>query len=160
MKNRDKWITIAFLIFILVIPLVTVVGNMLPKQQGEELTEAERAVLEQNGTITKDEGTKTESTAVSGNVSEGSGFAKLQKGIDQFTDGLFGRKKLIALNTEITSILTGGTYIESTQTLKGKNNMFFYKTEFDGQPIWDYMGINHFTDEEMAAIAANLMATK
>ena len=45
MKNRDKWITIAFLIFILVIPLVTVARNMLPKQQGEELTEAERAVL-------------------------------------------------------------------------------------------------------------------
>ena len=57
-------------------------------------------------------------------------------------------------------MLTGGTYIESTQTLMGKNNMFFYKTELDGHPIWDYMGINHFTQEEMAAIAANLIATR
>ena len=38
--------------------------------------------------------------------------------------------------------------------------MFFYKTELDGHPIWDYMGINHFTEEEMAVIAANLTATR
>ena len=53
MKNRDKWITIAFLVFILVIPLVTVARNMLPHQQ-ETLTEEERAILEQNGTLTSD----------------------------------------------------------------------------------------------------------
>ena len=38
--------------------------------------------------------------------------------------------------------------------------MFFYKTELDGKPIWDYMGINHFTEAEMAVIAANLTATR
>lgn len=165
MRNRDKWITIAFLIFIFVIPLVTVARNILPKQQEGALTEAEKAVLEQNGTITDDTvnqagNTGTDGAVIQGNLPGETGFAKLQKSINQFTDGLFGRTKLIALNTELTSILTGGTYIESTQTLKGKNNMFFYKTELDGHPIWDYMGINHFTDEEMAAIAANLIATR
>ena len=30
MKNRDKWITIAFLVFILVIPLVTVALAPMP----------------------------------------------------------------------------------------------------------------------------------
>ena len=45
MKNRDKWITIAFLIFILVIPLVTVARNMLPGQGGQELSEDEKTVL-------------------------------------------------------------------------------------------------------------------
>ena len=165
MKNRDKWITIAFLVFILVIPLVTVARNMLPAQDGQELTETEREVLEQNGTITGGGDAQTgsadaEDAAGQGKQPKVTGFAKLQEGIDRFTDGLFGRTKLIAFNTGLTSLLTGGTYIESTQTLKGKNNMFFYKTELDGKPIWDYMGINHFTEEEMAAIAANLTATR
>ncbi len=165
MKNRDKWITIAFLVFILVIPLVTVARNMLPSQDGQELTEAEKEVLEQNGTITGGEDAQTgsadaEDAAGQGKQPKVTGFAKLQEGIDRFTDGVFGRTKLIAFNTGLTSLLTGGTYIESTQTLKGKNNMFFYKTELDGKPIWDYMGINHFTEEEMAAIAANLTATR
>lgn len=160
MKNRDKWITIVFLIFILVIPLVTVVRNILPKQQQDGLTEAEKAVMEQNGAITEDGEVHTKGQAAQENLPVERGFAKLQSDINSFTEGLFGRTKLIALNTGLTSMLTGGTYIESTQTLKGKNNMFFYKTELDGKPIWDYMGINHFTDEEMAAIAANLIATR
>ncbi len=162
MKNRDKWITVVFLAFIMILPLVTVVGNMLPQKQESELSEAEKAVLEQNGTLTKDDGTQTGSTA-GGDTKAPSGdsvFLRLQKGINTFTDGLFGRSKLIAFNTGLTSLLTGGTYIESTQTLMGKNDMFFYKTELDGKPIWDYMGINHFTEAEMAAIAANLTATR
>ena len=164
MKNRDKWITVAFLIFILVIPFVTVVRDILPHRQEQELSEAEKAVLEQNGTMTKDEevqaGSASKEETQQVYTPKESGFAGFQKRINQFTDGLFGRTKLIAFNTGLTSFLTGGTYIESTQTLKGKNNMFFYKTELDGKPIWDYMGINHFTEEEMAAIAANLTATR
>lgn len=163
MKNRNKWIAIAFLVFILVTPLVTVVRNMLPHQQQDTLTDAEKAVLEGNGTIVNDNAVQAESpeeASVQNNLPKESGFEGLQKSINNFTDGLFGRTKLIAFNTELTSLLTGGTYIESTQTLKGKNNMFFYKTELDGHPIWDYMGINHFTEEEMAAIAANLTATR
>jgi len=164
MKNRDKWITIAFLILILVIPIVTVARNILPHQQ-EELSAEEKAVLEKNGTLTTDKKTQTEDAqggevTAQGNQPKEPGFVRLQKHINNFTDGLFGRTKLIAFNTELTSLLTGGTYIESTQTLMGKNNMFFYKTELDGKPIWDYMGINHFTEEQMAAIAANLTATR
>ena len=50
--------------------------------------------------------------------------------------------------------------MESTQVLLGKNNWLFYKTELDGHPLWDYMGINHFTDDELAAIAANLVSMR
>lgn len=164
MKNRDKWITAAFLLFVLVIPLVTVIRNQLPSEHKTELSEAEKAVLEQNGTIINDASqTKPadgKEDAGQASAAKESGFVRLQGKIDNFTEGLFGRTKLIAFNTGLTSLLTGGTYIESTQTLKGKNNMFFYKTENDGHPIWDYMGINHFSEEEMAAIAANLTATQ
>ncbi len=158
MKSRDKWITIAFLLFILTIPFVTVVRNVLPDRQQEGMTEEEKTVLKDNGTMKNDGDSQTDDKK--GEAKKETGFAALQKSVGNFTDGLFGRTKLIAFNTELTSLLTGGTYIESTQTLMGKNNMFFYKTELDGHPIWDYMGINHFTEEEMAAIAANLTATR
>ena len=142
MKNRDRWITIAFLVFILVIPLVTVVRDLLPSREEHALTDEEQAVLEQNGTITNNSAvngaqTGTQDKAEQDAASKETGFARLQKSINHFTDGLFGRTKLIGFNTELTSLLTGGTYIESTQTLMGKNNMFFYKTELDGHPIWD-----------------------
>lgn len=129
MKNRDKWITIAFLVFILAIPLVTVVRNLLPSQQENELTDEEQAILEQNGTLINGTQADNKDNAQAGqnSASKETGFAKLQKCINTFTDSLFGRTKLIGFNTELTSLLTGGTYIESTQTLKGKNNMFFIR---------------------------------
>lgn len=164
MKNRDKWIAAAFLVFILVIPLVSVVRNFAaPDRQEQQLTDEEREVLLNNGTMREeDEAPGTESTqeASAEKTEKETLFARIQKGINNFTDGLFGRTKLIAFNTKLTSLLTGGTYIESTQVLKGKNNMFFYKTELDGHPLWDYMGINRFSDEELAAMAENLVATK
>ena len=162
MKNRDKWITIAFLVFILVIPFVSMVRNQMPQQQQEQLTEDEKAILQNNGTMKEDADSEasTEETVPAVPEEKQPLFTRIQNGINNFTNGLFGRTKLIAFNTELTSFLTGGTYIESTQVLMGKNNMFFYKTELDGHPIWDYMGINHFSDEELAAIAANMTATR
>ena len=164
MKNREKWITIAFLIFILVIPAVTVVRNMMP-QTKQELTDEEKAILENNGTNAGGENTgeneaQTDEAAQPAPTEE-TAFTQLQNKIDYFTDSLFGRTKLIAFNAGLTSLLTGGTYIESTQVLMGKNNMLFYKTELDGHPpVWDYMGIDHFSTQQLEAIAANLVATK
>lgn len=160
MKNRDKWITIVFLIFIMSIPAITIARNVFGPAQGEEqLTDEEKAILENNGTYQdKDKDTTADNEAAP--AEQEPAFVRLQGRINVFIGGLFGRTKLIAFNTGLTSILTGGTYIESTQTLLGKNDMFFYKTELDGHPIWDYMGINHFTEGELAAIAANLLATR
>ena len=134
----------------------------MPQQQQEQLTEDEKAILQNNGTMKEDADSEasTEETVPAVPEEKQPLFTRIQNGINNFTNGLFGRTKLIAFNTELTSFLTGGTYIESTQVLMGKNNMFFYKTELDGHPIWDYMGINHFSDEELAAIAANMTATR
>ena len=100
MKNRDRWITIAFLIFILVIPLVTVVRTLLPSQQESALTDEEQAVLEQNGTLANGAQTNTKDETGQGTVSKETGFVRLQKAVNQFTDSLFGRTKLIGFNTE------------------------------------------------------------
>lgn len=163
MKNRDKWIAVIFMLFIFTLPIVTVVRGFLPQSQEETLTEEQQELLDKNGTMQG--GSHGDSTDGS---TESTGeqtaeqvktpwFTALQNTLNSFTERLCARNKLIAFNSELTSLLTGGTYMESTQVLLGKNNWLFYKTELDGHPLWDYMGINHFTDEELAAIAANLV---
>lgn len=160
MKNRDKWIAIAFLAFILIIPAVTVVRGFLPQEDVVISQEQQDALLNANGTMQDGaHGNAAEDTAQTtqpAQLQELPWFTKVQNTLNSFTERLFGRTKLIAFNTELTSLLTGGTYMESTQVLKGKNDWLFYKTEMDGHPIWDYMGINHFTEEELATMAANL----
>lgn len=135
MKNRNKFIAAAFLAVILIIPLVSVARNMMVEAPQAEKSSGEQAAAKATPA-----------------------FTALQNKINDFTSNTFARKELIMFNTELTSLLTGGTYIESTQVLKGKNSMFFYKTELDGHPpVWDYMGIDHFSDEQLAAIAKTLV---
>lgn len=166
MKNRDKWIAVIFMLFIFTLPIVTVVRGFLPQSQEETLTEEQQELLDKNGTMQG--GSHGDSTDGS---TESTGeqtaeqvktpwFTALQNTLNSFTERLCARNKLIAFNSELTSLLTGGTYMESTQVLLGKNNWLFYKTELDGHPLWDYMGINHFTDDELAAIAANLVSMR
>ena len=166
MKNRDKWIAVIFMLFIFTLPIVTVVRGFLPQSQEETLTQEQQERLDKNGTMQG--GSHGDSTDGS---TESTGeqtaeqvktpwFTALQNTLNSFTERLCARNKLIAFNSELTSLLTGGTYMESTQVLLGKNNWLFYKTELDGHPLWDYMGINHFTDDELAAIAANLVSMR
>lgn len=166
MKNRDKWIAVIFMLFIFTLPVVTVVRGFLPQSQEETLTQEQQELLDKNGTMQG--GSHGDSTDGS---TESTGeqtaeqvktpwFTALQNTLNSFTERLCARNKLIAFNSELTSLLTGGTYMESTQVLLGKNNWLFYKTELDGHPLWDYMGINHFTDDELAAIAANLVSMR
>lgn len=156
MKARDKWITIAFLAFILILPAVTLVRGFLPQEEAG-VSEEQKDVLSANGTLQDGNhgDAPVDTTETTQEVSE-SQFVRMQNVINDFTGHLFARSRLIALNTELTSLLTGGTYMESTQVLLGKEDWLFYKTQSDGHPIWDYMGINHFTEDELAAMAANL----
>lgn len=166
MKNRDKWIAVIFMLFIFTLPIVTVVRGFLPQSQEETLTQEQQELLDKNGTMqggshgdSTDGSTESTSEQTAEQVKT-PWFTALQNTLNSFTERLCARNKLIAFNSELTSLLTGGTYMESTQVLLGKNNWLFYKTELDGHPLWDYMGINHFTDDELAAIAANLVSMR
>ena len=166
MKNRDKWIAVIFMLFIFTLPIVTVVRGFLPQSQEETLTEEQQELLDKNGTMqggSHGDSTDSSTESTGGQTAEQAKipwFTALQNTLNSFTERLCARNKLIAFNSELTSLLTGGTYMESTQVLLGKDNWLFYKTELDGHPLWDYMGINHFTDEELAAIAANLVGMR
>ncbi len=72
--------------------------------------------------------------------------------VAQYTENIFGKYKLIGLNTRITEALSGGEYMESNEVLLGKDGWLFYKVMTDGTPLYDYMGINRFTDEELSSI--------
>ena len=166
MKNRDKWIAVIFMLFIFTLPIVTVVRGFLPQSQEETLTEEQQELLDKNGTMqggSHGDSTDSSTESTGGQTAEQvktPWFTALQNALNSFTERLCARNKLIAFKSELTSLLTGGTYMESTQVLLGKNNWLFYKTELDGHPLWDYMGINHFTDDELAAIAANLVSMR
>ena len=166
MKNRDKWIAVIFMLFIFTLPIVTVVRGFLPQSQEETLTQEQQELLDKNGTMQGgSHGDNTEGSTESAGEQTAEPvktpwFTSLQNTLNSFTERLCARNNLIAFNSELTSLLTGGTYMESTQVLLGKNNWLFYKTELDGHPLWDYMGINHFTDDELAAIAANLVSMR
>ena len=79
-------------------------------------------------------------------------------GINEFEGALVGRYRMINLNTSISKLLTGGTYMESNEVLLGKDGWLFYKATSDGTPLYDYMGINHFSEEELAKVYDNLVA--
>ena len=170
--SRDNFIALVFLAIIFIIPIVTLCGGT----SSDETVMAEAAeVLSNNGTTAGNidadsfttQGDNGQANAGQTTV-EGGGsmepanpfFTRIQNALNDFTESLFLRPLFIEGNTKLTSILTGGTYMESTQVLLGKENWLFYKTQNDGYPIYDYMGINHFSEEEMAAMASNLILAR
>lgn len=161
MKNRDKYIAVIFLIFILFMPAATIVKGFLPEKE-EDLSEEQR-ILENNGAL-RDDNDEDAAGEAAGDVQEApseeeahaSWFAGMQSDLGDFIGGMFLRKSLIKMNERLTMFMTGGSYIGSTQVLLGKNNWLFYKIEDDGQPILDYMGVNHYSENDLAKIAVNL----
>lgn len=164
--NRDSIIAIVFLSIVFLLPSATLCGGASSDEA--VMVEAEN-VLSNNGTTAGNTGDGTTgnlqqadgtATDTSGSNSEKPLFTRIQDTLNSFTETLFLRPLFIEGNTKLTSILTGGTYMESTQVLLGKENWLFYKTQNDGYPIYDYMGINHFSEEELAAMASNLILAR
>lgn len=140
--NRDRLIAAVFIVFILCMPVMTIMTDLSAQESGDE-NPIEEAPADDTQTAEKQ-----------------GRFEAMQNRINDFTERLYFRKELIAFNTELTALITGNLYIESTQVLLGKDGWLFYKTENDGHPIYDYMGINYFTDEELSAMADNLTAMR
>lgn len=136
MQNREKWIAIIFTALIVLTPAATVVSNLLPEKAENVNNEIPDAASESD--------------------LEKSWFERFQHDLDQFTKSILIRKGLIKVNEKFTLAVTGSSYLGSTQVLLGKNNWIFFKTKDDGEPLKDYMGINHFTQDELAEIADNL----
>lgn len=165
--NTEWIVTIGFILFIAVISIMTLILRFVPKEQtsGQEAA----SVLDGNGTtvgLESDANTDNIAQKVEKPVEisdetflcfkESMWFAKLKSTLEDYTDHLFLRKEMIAINTDFSSLITGNTYLESTQVLKGRDGYLFFKSTIDGNPIGDYMGTNYFSEEELQAMAANM----
>ena len=84
----------------------------------------------------------------------------VDKAVNRFTDGLSGKAEGAKINSEISSAVSGNTYIESKTVLLGKDNWLFYKAADDGDSISDYKGTNHYTKEKMKSIMKKLEREK
>lgn len=80
--------------------------------------------------------------------------------LDSFTSNLTGKEAGAKQASEVSKKTTGNTYIESSQVLLGKENWLFYKSVEDGDPISDYQGTNHYSDEQMNQIMNKLMSER
>lgn len=166
-KNHNAWITVIFLIYIFITPVMTLVRGDAAE---DVVTTDADAVLLGNGTavekIGAGEGTETELNietdlgADTDRLKKQGVFAGIQETLNGFTEKLFLRSDFISANSELTKVLTGGAYMESTQVLLGKEDWLFYKTQNDGYPVYDYMGINHFSDVELQTMADNLILAR
>lgn len=155
-KERNGWIAVIFLLFIFIIPVETLItGGSVVDTAADADT-----VLAGNGTAV-DKAQNDNAEDVTNDIAkEKCDFAWLQDTLNGFTEKLFLRNVFISANSELTHAMTGGTYMESTQVLLGKEDWLFYKTQNDGYPIYDYMGINHFSEAELAAMADNLISAR
>ena len=99
-KMRDKWIAILFIIFIMIVPIATIVTGFLP--QSTEGNNDKSAIFEGNGTIVEgQEGNAV--VQVEEQKVEIKDFPSLQTALNQFTEKLFMRKNLIEFNTDLTA---------------------------------------------------------
>ncbi len=76
--------------------------------------------------------------------------------ISQYNMNIVGKFKLIGFNTKFTELVSGGEYMESPSVLLGKDGWLFYKVDTDGTPLYDYMGINRFSEDEMDGICEGI----
>lgn len=160
--SREKWIAGVFVLIILCIPVLTIVSRIFPQEMDTDV-DAGKAVLQGNGTLSKDNPGDTEFEEQEGaGGEEKTWFRSFQGDVYDFTDDLYFKDELISLSMALIKALTGNTYIESTQVLLGKENWLFYKTENegDGNPLLDYKGINHFSEMELAVMAENLTSLR
>lgn len=145
MKQRNTLIAIVFLAVIFLLPVLTL---------GRRFLDAQYVPVSTQGMSYED--LPEENASALKNL-----YHSLRRDLGAFTDNLFFKKQLISLNMDATSLLTGGSYFESTQVLLGKDGWLFYKADTeDEHPIQDYTGANRYTQEELAQIAANLRETQ
>lgn len=76
--------------------------------------------------------------------------------VNGFTEDLAGKEEGAKAASKISKAASMGISIDNPQVLLGKEDWLFYKTTEDGDPMSDYQGTNHYSDEKMASIASKL----
>lgn len=138
---RELIVTIIFCGMIICITGATVVKKVVNAFQPKE----EMSDVNKGHEVEKEKSKKTDD--------ESNAVSKVMNG---FTDDLAGKEAGAKAATKVSKAASMGISIESTQVLLGKDDWLFYKATNDGDPIADYQGNNHYTEEQMASIASQL----
>ncbi len=136
---REFIVTIVFSLTVVGVTGATIVKKTIaaftPKEEESDVNKGHELEKEKNST--------NSGNAVSDIVSD-------------FTDDLAGKEEGAKAAAKISKTASMGISIESTQVLLGKEDWLFYKTTEDGDPIADYQGNNHYSDESLVRIAGKL----
>ena len=90
--TRDRIIAAVFILFILIIPVMTIVTDLLPQKENDS-TQMEESILEGNGTIQEGDVTTQQIQPESVQLSW---FEQMQSSVNGFTERLYFRKNLIS----------------------------------------------------------------
>lgn len=159
--SRDKWIAGVFVIIILCVPVLSIFSQAFAWGTDTEGDEGQ-AVLEGNGTALGNDSEEAQEPEEQKEEEEKTWIEEFRTQVYGFTDELYLKDEMIAFSMAMSKAITGNTYIESTQVLQGKESWLFYKTanEGDGNPIYDFTGINRFLEKDLVSMAENLTAIR
>lgn len=164
---KEKIVTIVFCLVICVISGSTLIRKIVDTNDGRTSQEEIETLSEQN---TIAENHEIEKRLMEENREKNEDFSKEDAGkeenksfldtignaVDSFTEDLSGKEQGAEINSKISSVTSGDTYIESKTVLLGKENWLFYKASDDGDSISDYKGTNHYKNEKMRSIKDKL----
>lgn len=87
-------------------------------------------------------------------------YIELEDMAEQFYQKLKATENYSEFDEEINATCDIDVAAANFITLFGKDNWLFFQSENDGNTIHDYIGDNHFTDEELENISVNLTRQK
>lgn len=87
-------------------------------------------------------------------------YVQLGDMIEEFYQKLKASESYLEFDEEIKAVCDIDVAAANYITVFGKDNWLFFQSENDGAPMHDYIGDNHFTDEELEKISSNLTRQK
>lgn len=87
-------------------------------------------------------------------------YVQLGDMTEEFYQKLKASESYLEFDEEIKAVCDIDVAAANYITVFGKDNWLFFQSENDGAPMHDYIGDNHFTDEELEKISSNLTRQK
>lgn len=87
-------------------------------------------------------------------------YPDMESLIEQYVQKLTKESEYTAFTEELDAMHQANPDVAATLTLFGKDNWLFFQNQADGQSYHDYVGDNHFTEEELNQIKEHLLEQK
>lgn len=132
-KNKNNIISVAFLVIIFAISILTVLTNNTKEVVSQSVNQVRESNYPSLSLKLKALSSKLEST---------------------YNEHIILKKKIVMPTNIVDYVLFHK--IDSKAALLGKDDWLFYKTDYDGNPIEDYKGTNPYSEEQLEQITKNV----